>query len=502
MATSEDGVDDALEGSIRMAETLLERAWAWLHATFPERQIYIRSDGRVQFFTFSPTLQATFAGLSLIFLGWVAFASVNVIFKDRIIAAKNHRYQVMQTTYESRVADLQDSYDQLNNAVIAAEDHFKAKADELQAKQDSINSLLGRKQAVDQMLTSIDAGRKDTLEAGTDTIRTAPGAGAAMASDSVESGAPAPQQYVPAANAPASGIAGGGASELEVLPEGIEPQPRTAKPVRASFLDDAVSRITAILFRPKAEPVRSLPSQPGLRILAEETERVAQMGAQETAILQGVDHAISGRVQNLQAVLHRVGVNPNALEGNTAQGGIGGPEVALQTVRIEGIDDANFTAAYLGATAHVKQLDALFAALHHVPLTTPVHGAQFEVTSGFGPRIDPFTHRVAFHPGVDFGGPWGATVTATAAGVVVWAGPRSGYGNMVEIDHGYGFRTRYGHLASILVRTGTRIDKGAPIGRLGSTGRSTGPHVHYEVWVADTLRDPDRFIGLGRQVLQ
>src|SRR5215472_18543369 len=83
---------------------VLERAWAWLHATFPERQIYIRSDGRVQFFTFGATLQATLAGLSLIFLGWVAFASVNVIFKDRIIAAKDHHYQQMQSTYEIRVA--------------------------------------------------------------------------------------------------------------------------------------------------------------------------------------------------------------------------------------------------------------------------------------------------------------------------------------------------------------------------------------------------------------
>jgi len=86
---------------------LVERAGQWIHATFPERQIYIRSDGRVQFFTFGPSLQATLAGLVLIFLGWVAFATVNVVFKDRIIAAKDHRYQQMQAAYENRVADLQ-----------------------------------------------------------------------------------------------------------------------------------------------------------------------------------------------------------------------------------------------------------------------------------------------------------------------------------------------------------------------------------------------------------
>ena len=120
MMPSGVGAKDAGEGSSGMAGTLIERAWAWLHATFPERQVYIRSDGRVQFFTFGPTLQATLAGLSLIFLGWVAFASVNVIFKDRIITSKDHRYQQMQSTYENRVADQQLAYDELNGSLVAA----------------------------------------------------------------------------------------------------------------------------------------------------------------------------------------------------------------------------------------------------------------------------------------------------------------------------------------------------------------------------------------------
>ena len=135
-----------------MTETLVERVWAWLHETFPERQIYIRSDGRVQFFTFGPTLQASLAGLSLIFLGWVAFATVNVIFKDRIIAAKDHRYQQMQSAYENRVADLQLSYDEVNGALVSAEDKFKSTADELQVKQSTIMQFLDRKQQVDATL--------------------------------------------------------------------------------------------------------------------------------------------------------------------------------------------------------------------------------------------------------------------------------------------------------------------------------------------------------------
>src|ERR1700748_3452611 len=127
-----------------MMGTVLGRVWTRLHETFPERQIYIRSDGRVQFFTFGPSLQATLAGLTLIFLGWVAFSTVNVIFKDRIIAAKDHRYQQMQSAYENRVADLQLSYDELNGSLVSAEDRFKETVEALQAKQNAISGFLNR----------------------------------------------------------------------------------------------------------------------------------------------------------------------------------------------------------------------------------------------------------------------------------------------------------------------------------------------------------------------
>src|SRR5215468_2151604 len=158
MAAVGDGADSAVEGIPGMTETLVERVWTWLHETFPERQIYIRSDGRVQFFTFGPSLQATLAGLALIFLGWVAFATVNVVFKDRIITAKDHRFQEMQTAYENRLADLQISYDELNGALVGAEDKFKSTADELQTKQNAITGFLNRKNQIENAVASHDAG--------------------------------------------------------------------------------------------------------------------------------------------------------------------------------------------------------------------------------------------------------------------------------------------------------------------------------------------------------
>jgi murein DD-endopeptidase MepM/ murein hydrolase activator NlpD len=481
-----------------MAGTLIERAWTWLHATFPERQIYIRSHGRVQFFTFGSSLQATCAGLTLIFLGWVAFASVNVIFKDHIIAAKDHRFQQMQGTYENRVADLQLSYDELNNALVSAEDRFKSTADELEAKQQSVARLLNQKQVVDAALTG---GGK--AEAPLRTV-SARAHAADAASDSVDAEASVPAASlgaIPPVAPSGKGFFGSGASQLNILPEPVEPQPTTAKPSKASFLDGGLLQFAESLFEPKRPtPAAQAANHPVVRRLDGLTDRLAHLSSSENTLLASLDRTVSARIADLKRVLGKVGVSPAQAE--KSDGAIGGPLVSMRAVQIDGVSDPAFTEAYQGTLAHTAELDALFSALRHVPLTTPVHGGQFEVTSGFGPRVDPFTGRVAFHPGVDFAGPWGSTVAATAPGTVVYAGPHVGYGNLVEIDHGYGFHTRYGHLASVLVRAGSKVNIGTPVGRLGSTGRSTGPHVHYEVWLAEKLRDPARYIETGRHVMQ
>ena len=117
------------------------------------------------------------------------------------------------------------------------------------------------------------------------------------------------------------------------------------------------------------------------------------------------------------------------------------------------------------------------------------------ISSFFGRRVDPFTGRVSFHPGVDFAGSEGEQVRAVATGIVTWAGPHAGYGNMVEVDHGNGYLTRYGHNDSTLVKVGDTVQKGQPLAFLGSTGRSTGPHVHFEVLHDGAQVDPLSFIN-------
>lgn len=117
------------------------------------------------------------------------------------------------------------------------------------------------------------------------------------------------------------------------------------------------------------------------------------------------------------------------------------------------------------------------------------------ISSYFGRRADPFTGYTAFHKGIDFAGPEGTQVTAVAAGLVTWAGERSGYGVMVEINHGNGLATRYCHNEKILVKQGDMVRKGEQIALTGSTGRSTGPHLHFEVLKNGSQVDPLRFIG-------
>ena len=505
------------ESSSETPATLVERVWTWTHETFPERQVYIRSDGRVQFFTFSPTLQATIAGLSLIFITWIAFATVNVVFKDRIIAAKNHRYQEMQSAYENRVADLQGSYDELNGSLVSAEDKFKATAEELQTKQNTIMKFIVRKQQVDSTLRALASGGPAVppAPAGARIARSTAAPVAAVASTPIANAASTP--VASAAQAPVtagftdSDSDASGVAESSPTPVYKTVTPPPMKPTRASLLDldSAVGRLSGLLFGSRqssdttADTPETLLRHPALKALAIQTERVKRIGVAETELLAGTEQRLTERVASLQGIIQRTGIDPAQYVGKfSASEGVGGPDIPLQSIHIDGIADSAFENAYMSASAVLERMDGMLAALRHIPLTTPVHGSEFERTSGFGPRVDPFTGRYSFHPGIDFAGPYGSTVTATAPGTVVWAGMRGGYGNLVEIDHGFGVHTRYGHLASMLVHAGSRVSQGTPIGKMGSTGRSTGPHVHYEVWYNEALRNPTNFIEAGRHVIQ
>ena len=201
----------------------------------------------------------------------------------------------------------------------------------------------------------------------------------------------------------------------------------------------------------------------------------------ETAQLQQavlVARALDVRYQVTAAELQRLGLTPARL-GQTGEGG------PFESVKA----DPTFKALF----SSWKKLDTLQDGVIAVPSEKPVRTAAF--TSGFGVRSDPFAARAAMHPGIDLAGPIGTPIYATADGTVLRAGWNSGgYGNLVEIDHGKGIATRYGHMSAILVSAGQHITRGQQIGRMGSTGRSTGSHLHYEVRIDGRPVNPIPFM--------
>jgi len=149
--------------------------------------------------------------------------------------------------------------------------------------------------------------------------------------------------------------------------------------------------------------------------------------------------------------------------------------------------------------ARFAESELLENALESVPLGFPVD-ATSRMTSAFGVRKDPFTKRPALHHAVDIGSGIGAPIVVTADGVVTHSGRKSGYGNAVIVDHGHGFTTKYAHMSKTLVKKGQKVKKGDNLGEMGNTGRSTGPHLHYEVLFQGRAYDPDKFIKAGLYV--
>jgi murein DD-endopeptidase MepM/ murein hydrolase activator NlpD len=194
------------------------------------------------------------------------------------------------------------------------------------------------------------------------------------------------------------------------------------------------------------------------------------------------------RTDEIMETLAGIGIRPKL----PALDDIGGPLLPA----VDGaesstlIDDANAVAAAL-ARYKVARGAADLAPVHR-----PIANAT-RTSSTFGNRKDPFTGRLAFHSGIDYAAPHGSKVLSAGAGTVTFVGQISGYGNVVEVTHINGLVTRYGHLSSFLAKEGQKVTTGTPIARVGSTGRSTGPHLHFEVRRSDNAVDPARYLKAG-----
>jgi murein DD-endopeptidase MepM/ murein hydrolase activator NlpD len=207
---------------------------------------------------------------------------------------------------------------------------------------------------------------------------------------------------------------------------------------------------------------------------------------QSLAVAQ-IDDRYESKARLIRGVLTQLGVKINGAPAAT-----GGPFVPIKLPS----ENESFERAVMRANLARTDASRLSNVLANVPVRKPVTG-EIDETSPFGVRMDPFVHEAAMHTGIDFRGEIGEPIHVTAAGTVSIAGWTGGYGKMVEVDHGNGLATRYGHLSEIDVSVGDQVRIGQVIGKLGSTGRSTGPHIHYETRVDGEPVNPQKFLDAG-----
>jgi murein DD-endopeptidase MepM/ murein hydrolase activator NlpD len=207
--------------------------------------------------------------------------------------------------------------------------------------------------------------------------------------------------------------------------------------------------------------------------------------------LEGMMRDAQEKTAVLRTAFRGAGLDPAQVE--QAPQGTGGPIVPVKD------KGGPFENLALRADASITRMQSLRHAADGLPFGDPLAG-ELEASSGFGYRIDPFTRSAALHTGLDLKAEAGSLVRATGSGRVVTAEWSGAYGNMVEIEHANGVTSRYGHLSAILVSAGQTVPLGGVVGRVGSTGRSTGPHLHYETRVNGDALNPKRFLRAGAQL--
>ena len=227
-----------------------------------------------------------------------------------------------------------------------------------------------------------------------------------------------------------------------------------------------------------------------------EAAPLARIEARQLAFVEGLTRLADRRAAAAEAAMRKLGLSPDhLLAAANDESAMGGPLIRLST-EADGSLDPRFRRMGLS----LARMETLERGLESIPQAMP---ASFQyISSGFGYRADPFDGGADFHPGLDFKGPLGAPIYAAARGRVSFVGQRSGYGNCVEIDHGNGLVTRYAHMSAFRTRPGTEVNPGDQIGLIGSTGRSTGPHLHFEVRINDRPVNPRPFLEVAPHVLE
>jgi murein DD-endopeptidase MepM/ murein hydrolase activator NlpD len=387
----------------------------------------------------------TCVGTLVIMAGWSAMTATYFAFHDDVLARLITRQAEMQFAYEDRIAEMRAQVDRVTSRQLLDQEQFERRLDQLAKRQATLES------------------RASSLGALTDPNITG----------SIKPNA-----------------RGAAISEPPATP--LKPSPIsdkvmfTAPPDREARLE---SRGTASTLSATRQVARM--TSGGIEgVLSRLQDSLDRIESRQTVSLNTLEETYDGKVKRMRGVLADLGLNLGPRGSSDAP--VGGPFVPYRLAATATAFERQIHRIGL-ARAQAEKLTRTMVA---VPIRKPVMG-DIDTTSGFGVRIDPFLGRPAMHTGLDFRGNTGEPIRATASGTVTVAGWSGGYGRMIEIDHGNGLSTRYGHLSQIDVTVGQSIKIGQIIGRLGSTGRSTGPHLHYETRINGEAVDPQKFLRAG-----
>ncbi|WP_422370356.1 M23 family metallopeptidase [Hoeflea sp.] len=395
------------------------------------------------------TVRPWMAGLFMSFIGVMAIgylaATTYLILRDDLIGASMARQARMQHAYEDRIAALRSQVDRVTSRQLLDQQLMEEKVAELIARQ---NALTNRHGKLGPLLDRAGV-RHEEIPLPSPNPRKQAAAGEIVKGQRLASLAATSQVIADPKTARINPLAYANASPPQAGGETVSER-----------ADRIFSTVTLSLKSIEREQIEKMQ---GLAIDAYET--ASQIGEiiEESGLPlpQGMENAVGGPFVRP--------VDPKAFDAT--------------------LDDLDHA---------LRQLDTMRDHARKLPIGTPAPGT--EITSRYGNRRDPFLKRMAFHGGIDFRASTGTPINSAGAGVVVHAGRNGGYGKMVEIDHGGGFTSRYAHLSKILVNKGDHVGMGQRIGKAGSTGRSTGPHLHYEIRRNGNSIDPMRFLQTARKL--
>lgn len=404
-------------------------------------------------------------GISLLLLSTLYFgATAYLFFRDDLMnaaAARQNAILATQTVrdareieateiYEGKIAALHDKIGKLTTEI---DQLGEVRSQEKSTTDQKVRDLLARQKELEARQTALSKLTEAARRAGLDvpapgTIKPKPVKGRKAALDPEVTGSISPTVAKPAARFADMGIRPGAKGQA------TEPMPPPVDP--------------------RLEPL---------------ARKIAAMQADQDAVVLAMAGKMSSRTSKIETVLKRLGrrVPPGGRNVD-----VGGPFVPASASQI------NFKAEVTSLAGEFDRYARLRSIALALPLKRPLEGA--DISSGFGTRVDPFLGRPATHTGIDFRAPSGTPARTVVAGTVIAAGYNGGYGNCVDVDHGNGVVTRYGHLSKIEARVGERVVAGQKIGRVGSTGRSTGPHLHYEIRIDGEAINPMIYLKAGQEI--